>query len=72
MPFGNNRYNRLPIGILQSPDIAQEIREDIFQQFHKVDVNIDNIGVFSSAWQLHCDSMYKILDLLQRNNLLTL
>jgi hypothetical protein len=42
--------------------------EDIFQQFHKVDVYINDIGVFSSAWQLHCDSLYKILDLLQRNN----
>jgi hypothetical protein len=29
-PFGNYRYNRLPMGVSQSPDIAQEIMEDLF------------------------------------------
>jgi hypothetical protein len=30
-PFGNYRYNRLPMGIKQSPDIAQEIMESLFR-----------------------------------------
>jgi hypothetical protein len=30
-PFGNYRYNRLPMGVSQSPDIAQEIMEEVFQ-----------------------------------------
>ena len=29
-PFGNYRYNRLPMGVCQSLDIAQEIMEDLF------------------------------------------
>jgi hypothetical protein len=28
-PFGNYRYNQLPMGISQSPDIAQEAMEDL-------------------------------------------
>ena len=32
-PFGNYKYNRLPMGISQSPDIAQEIMEDLFRRF---------------------------------------
>jgi hypothetical protein len=48
-PFGNYRYNRLPMGICQSPDIAQEAMEDLLRQFEEADVYIDNIGVFSYA-----------------------
>jgi hypothetical protein len=29
MPFGNYRYNRLLMGIRQSPNIAQEAMEDL-------------------------------------------
>jgi hypothetical protein len=68
MPFGNYHYNRLPMGISQSPDIAQEIMEDLFRQFAEVDVYIDDIGVFSNDWQQHCASLSKILALLEQNN----
>jgi hypothetical protein len=67
-PFGNYTYNRLPMGVSQSPDIAQEIMEDIFRQFEEVDVYIDDIGVFSQQWQSHCASLQKILALLELNN----
>jgi hypothetical protein len=66
-PFGNC-YNRLPMGISQSPDIAQEIMEDIFRQFNEVDVYIDDIGVFSNDWQSHCKSLTNVLALLEKNN----
>jgi hypothetical protein len=56
------------MGISQSPDIAQEIMEDIFRQFEEVDVYIDDIGVFSRSWQSHCASLQKVLALLEQNN----
>jgi RNase H-like domain found in reverse transcriptase/Reverse transcriptase (RNA-dependent DNA polymerase) len=68
MPFGNYRYNRLPMGICQSPDIAQEAMEDLLRQFEEVDVYIDDIGIFSNTWSDHIASLAKILGLLERNN----
>jgi hypothetical protein len=44
------------MGISQSPDIVQNIMEDIFRQFEEVDVNIDDIGNFTNHWQSHCSS----------------
>jgi Reverse transcriptase (RNA-dependent DNA polymerase) len=67
-PFGNYRYNRLLMGICQSPDIAQEAMEDLLRQFEEADVYIDNIGVFSNEWSNHLASLSKILALLERNN----
>jgi len=37
-PFGNYRYNRLPMGVSQSPDVAQEIMEDLFRHIEETDV----------------------------------
>jgi Reverse transcriptase (RNA-dependent DNA polymerase) len=67
-PFGNYRYNQLPMGISQSPDIAQEAMEDLLQQFEEVDVYINDIGVFSTNWSNHLASLLKILTLLEHNN----
>jgi RNase H-like domain found in reverse transcriptase/Reverse transcriptase (RNA-dependent DNA polymerase) len=68
-PFGNYRYNCLPMGIKQSPDIAQQIMEDVFrQQCDEVDVYIDDIGIFSNDWDLHLRSLDKVLSLLQDNH----
>ena len=44
-PFGNYRYNRLPMGVKQSPDIAQEVMEDLFRDLPYTEVYIDDIGV---------------------------
>ena len=67
-PFGNYKYNRLPMGISQSPDIAQEIMEDLFRRFEEIDVYLDDVGVFSNSWQSHCDSLAKVLAVLEENN----
>ena len=67
-PFGTYRYNRLPMGINQSPDIAQAVMEDLFRHFADVDVYLDDRGVFNTSWEEHIISLTKILDVLERNN----
>jgi hypothetical protein len=61
--FGNYRYNRLPMGICQSPYIAQEAMEDLLRLFEEANVYIDNIGIFSNNWSDHLLSLSKILTL---------
>ena len=67
-PFGNFRYNRLPMGISQSPDIAQETMEDLFRNFDEVDCYIDDVGIFSNDWDAHCASLTTILQQLEQHN----
>jgi hypothetical protein len=68
-PFGNYQYNRLPMGIKQSPDIAQEIMESILRDCSDTEVYIDDIGVFEQkSWSDHLNSLYKVLTILQENN----
>jgi transposase InsO family protein len=67
-PEGNYRYKRLPMGVCQSPDIAQEIMEDLFRALDEVDVYIDDVGVFNDSWQSHLLSLRKVLALLQDSN----
>ncbi|KAG7373310.1 reverse transcriptase RNA-dependent DNA polymerase [Nitzschia inconspicua] len=52
-PFGHYRYNCLPIGIKQSPDIAQQIMEDLLRDCPDVEVYINDIGIFSNSWEEH-------------------
>jgi hypothetical protein len=70
-PFGNYRYNRLPMGVKQAPDIAQEVlMEAIFRNCPEVDdVYIDDIGIFSNSWEDHLLSLCKVLTILQDNNI---
>ena len=56
------------MGVSQSPDIAQEIMEDLFCQLDEVDVYIDDIGVFNNSWQAHLASLNKVLSILQDAN----
>jgi transposase InsO family protein len=67
-PFGNYQYNRLPMGVKQAPDIAQEIMEELLRPYDESDVYIDDIGIFSSTWDEHLYSLDRILRLLQENN----
>jgi hypothetical protein len=67
-PFGNYRYNRLAMGVSQSPDIAQEIMEDLFRRLEETDVYIDDVGVFNDTWESHLTSLDKVLTILQDNN----
>ncbi|CAJ1928093.1 unnamed protein product [Cylindrotheca closterium] len=55
--FGNYRYTRLPMGVKQSPDIAQAHIEQLLADFEEADVYIDNVGIFSNDWNSHMDSL---------------
>ena len=60
-PFGKFRYNWLPMGLKQSPDFAQEIMEDILRDIEECDCYIDDVGCFDSSWDLHLQTLKKVL-----------
>jgi hypothetical protein len=64
-PFGKFRYTRLPMGVHMSPDIAQDIMEEIFQDMDEIDVYIDDIGIWSDDWESHKKSVAKALGRLE-------
>jgi hypothetical protein len=55
------------MGIKQSPDIAQEIMEDIFRDMNPVDVFIDDVGVFDNSWNQHMATLDTVLQRLEDN-----
>jgi Reverse transcriptase (RNA-dependent DNA polymerase) len=64
-PFGNYKYNCLPMGVSQALDISQEIMEDLSRNFNEVDVYMDDVGVFSQDWDTHRTSLSHILNFLE-------
>jgi hypothetical protein len=54
MPFGLYRDWRLPMGVDQSPDIAQEIMERILSSIlEEIECYINDIAAFSDDWESH-------------------
>lgn len=67
-PFGNYRYERMAMGVKQSPDIAQNIMEDLMRRLEEVSVYIDDVGIFNNEWKAHLTSIRKTLTILQDAN----
>jgi Reverse transcriptase (RNA-dependent DNA polymerase) len=68
MPSGNYKYNCLPMGVSQAPDILQEIMEDLFCSFKEVDIYIDDVGVFSNDWDMHLALLSPVLNVIENND----
>jgi len=66
-PFGKFKYNRLPMGLRCSPDIAQEVMENVLRNIEEIDVYIDDVGVFNNDWQGHLQTLDEVLRRLKDN-----
>ena len=64
-PFVNIKYARLPMGLCCSPDISQEVMDNIFIDVEYSEVYIDDVGCFSNSWSRHLDLLDIILRKLQ-------
>ena len=52
------------MGLTISPDVHQEIMENIFRNIEECDIFIDDIGNFSSFWEEHIILLKKVVTLL--------
>ena len=66
-PFGKFKYARLPMGLCCSPDIAQEVMENIFRDVEDAEVYIYDVVCFSNSWSRHLGLLDIILRKLQEN-----
>lgn len=66
-PFGLYRYCRLPMGVSQSPDIAQEIMERTLRHIDDIEIYIDDIGIFSKTWDEHVSTIEQVCQALEAN-----
>ena len=67
-PFGLYKYLRLPMGVTQSSDIAQETMEQILSDLDDVEIYIDDVGCFSMNFSDHLHLLDTILYRLQIND----
>ena len=66
-PFGNYRYNRVPMGLKISPAFAQAKMEQCLRGIETSDVYIDDVGIFDDDWAGHLKSLDLVLSRLEEN-----
>ena len=66
-PWGKFHYNRLPMGLKCSPDIAQQVMENIMNDLEDAEVYIDDVGAFSKTWEKHMELLDRIMTKLVEN-----
>ena len=48
-PFGTFQYNRVPMGLVNSPAVAQSRMEEVLRGVEDTEIYIDDIGIFSNS-----------------------
>ncbi len=66
-PFGLYRYLRLPMGVSQSPDIAQEIMEKVLAGIDDIEIYLDDIAVFSKTYEQHLSTLSAVFARLEES-----
>ena len=66
-PFGAYCYNRVPMGLKISPGYAQARMEEVLRGLDDVECYIDDIGVFSTAWEGHMSTLGNVLQRLEQH-----
>ena len=66
-PFGAYSYNRVPMVLKISPGYAQARMEEVLRGLESVECYIDDIGVFSTAWEGHMSMLGKVLQRLEQH-----
>ncbi len=64
-PFGLHRHCRLPMGISQSPDVAQEIMENVLDGIENIECHLDDIAVFSPDCESHVTTLAQVFERLE-------
>jgi len=60
-PFGLYRYKHLPMGVCESPDIAQKFMETVLASLlDEIEVYLDDLAAFSNSWEEHCVLLCKL------------
>ena len=65
-PFGKYEYQRLPMGLCNSPDIFQEHMSELMQGLEYVRAYIDDVAIFGNAsWEEHLTQVDTVLQRLR-------
>ena len=55
------------MGLKISPGYAQARMEEVLRGLDSVECYIDDIGVFSTAWEAHLETLVKVLQRFEQN-----
>ena len=55
------------MGLKCSPDIAQQVMENVLRGIEDIDVYIDDVGCFSNSWTEHLKLLDEVLYRLKAN-----
>ena len=66
-PYGPFCYNRVAMGLCNSPGFAQARMEEVLRGIIDADVYIDDIGIFSKDWDSHLSVLGEVLKRLEEN-----